>query len=92
MPCDTSSFHRFRLAFSSPAGLCRRWTRPAAATLACGGLLLLTIGCSTVSDPANPPGQRLKRFVNPLGARAEREAFEQQVKDDPFPPARSPGA
>jgi len=69
---------------SAPAG---RWLAAPLAALALGGILLPACGCSSVPDPINTPEQRLKRFVNPLGARAEEEAFKERVEDDPFPAA-----
>jgi hypothetical protein len=59
--------------------------------LGLGFLMLSALGCTAVSDPASTPSSRLKALVNPLGAQAKKEAFEQKVKDDPFPAATSSG-
>lgn len=59
--------------------------------LALGLLLACGLGCTSVSDPIRTPSTRLKTLVNPLGAHAEQRAFEQRVKDDPFPAAQTGG-
>ena len=69
----------------------RRFAGWLPAAMGLGFLLLSCLGCTTVSNPVDTPSARLKAMVNPLGARAEKEAFEQKVQDDPFPAASASG-
>ncbi|MFH1267404.1 MAG: hypothetical protein ABIK89_16900 [Planctomycetota bacterium] len=59
--------------------------------LGLGCLVLLCCGCTTVAGPAPGSSQRLKELVNPLGAKAEEEAFKKKVENDPFPAASRSG-
>ena len=96
MPHDPSALRRSgpatstRSATGSPPSR-RRFAGWLPAAIGLGFLLLSSLGCTTVSDPVNTPSARLKALVNPLGAQAKKEAFEQKVQDDPFPAASASG-
>ena len=62
-----------------------------AAAIGLGLLLFSCFGCTAVSDPVPGTSGGLKTLLNPLGAQAEKEAFQQQVRDDPFPAASKSG-
>lgn len=66
----------------------QRWAALAGAVL----LGLYLGGCTAVADPVTTPEDKLKKVLNPLGARAEQEAFKAKVQKDPFPSAAAVGA
>ena len=76
-----------------PAGIFGgRWSKGLlSVALRLGCLALLCCGCTTAAGPAPGSSQRLKELVNPLGAKAEEEAFKKKVDSDPFPAASRSG-
>lgn len=65
----------------------RRWLGLFGAAIVAVPLL----GCTSVSDPVSKPEDRLKQVLNPLGAKAEEDAFKAKVQKDPFPSAAKSG-
>ena len=70
---------------AGPGG--RPWRAARGAAL----LGLLLAGCTSVADPVTSPEAKLKKALNPLGTRAEQEAFKTKVQKDPFPSAAALG-